>query len=139
MSEKRVFRLKDGYWSIWVADSDGTVVEMLTDLTLGSEVAPPPLEGQQQAALEAVLQPWKSGKELNMFLKLEFKIGPPLQLWTMHHQIVKEGKTMQQLTDYVPKNSKVESNKRGGGDECGGRVVGWGNACTMLRNSLILV
>ena len=93
-TEKRVFRLKNGDWSFWAADRNGTVTKKLADLKLGPEVAPPSV-GNQMATLEASTRG-------EVFMKLDFCIGPKAW-WSMRHQAKNEGgETMEQFDFYIP-------------------------------------
>lgn len=81
-AEARVFRLKDGEWSLWNTDRNGTVTEKITDLILVQEAE----LHSSFVALRASKHPSRDGKGVSKYLGIEFYLGETL-FWTMYHGI----------------------------------------------------
>lgn len=95
-AEARVFRLKDGEWSLWNTDRNGTVTEKITDLILIQEAE----RHLKFVTLKASKHAWKDGKGLNKYLGMEFYLGETLS-WTMYHRLEQsEGEGTLQVTKY---------------------------------------
>ncbi|CAF9935917.1 hypothetical protein IMSHALPRED_010391 [Imshaugia aleurites] len=93
-TEARVFRRRDGEWSLWSADGSGVATEKITDLALGREMY------AGCAQLRAVPQPWRDENVENIYLGMEFHAGEG-PYWTLYHRIKKgEGEVTVQGTTY---------------------------------------
>ena len=105
-TEKRVFRLKSGEWSVWnVQDGEGDVVgNKVTDLDLGYKIEEPfqTTSGlQQEASLRAAQQPWANENGVN-FLSFDFYMGAQAH-FQMYHRIDKDpGQMTMSGDEYFP-------------------------------------
>ena len=86
--EKRIFRLRNGQWSVWsVQDIDGEVAgSRLTDLELLSVITSPGPGLSQEVTLGASKIPWRTGNFWITDFTLTFFLGPNGH-WKMWHHI----------------------------------------------------
>lgn len=94
-AEARVFRLKNGEWSLWNTDGHLTVTKKITDLTVERDYL------GSFTKLRAVQLPWEDGNGVNKYLGLDFSREDTF--WMLHHRIEqKEGQvnTVQGTTYY---------------------------------------
>lgn len=133
-TENRVFRLQNGKWSIWDADSNGVAVDKFMDLTLGNKVLDPVMLGtgrDQEAMLTAEQQPWVDEENEVNYLSFDGTIGEGVH-WQIYRRVSGRDwfgsviSVMMQGDEYLPRGARFRwlVEEDGFGEWCERRFLG---------------